>query len=265
VEQARDKGASSWMNALPISEQHLTLNKEEFKDAMRLRYNLPLSGLPTNCPCGDRFNVTHALSCQKGGFVHQRHDNIRDLLTHLLDKVCKDVEAEPHLIPVTGERMMLKSANTKDESRLDIKANGFWQRGQTAFFDIRTTHVNALSQMTKKTSAIFRSHEEAKKREYLQRVLEIEHGTFTPLVFGTNGGMGDECQRFMSHLSNKLAEKTNDTYASVCTWLRTRLSMEITKAAVLCVRGSKVPFRKQTDNITDFELMNTECRNIINE
>ena len=147
----------------------------------------------------------HALSCQKGGFVHQRHDNIRDLLTHLLDKVCKDVEAEPHLIPVTGERMMLKSANTKDESRLDIKANGFWQRGQTAFFDIRTTHVNALSQMTKKTSAIFRSHKEAKKREYLQRVLEIEHGTFTPLFFCTNGGMGDECQRFMSHLSNKLA------------------------------------------------------------
>ena len=265
VEQARDKGASSWLNALPISEQHLTLNKQEFKDAMRLRYNLPLAGLPANCPCGERFNVTHALSCGKGGFVYQRHDNIRDLLTHLLDKVSKDVVAEPHLIPVTGEQMALKSANIKDESRLDIKAKGFWQRGQTAFFDIRTTHVNALSQMTKNTSTIFRSHEQAKKREYLQRVLDIEHGAFTPLVFGTNGGMGEECHRFVSHLSNKLAEKTNDSYSSVCTWLRTRLSMEITRAVILCVRGSRVPFRKQTDNITDFELMNMECRNIINE
>ena len=261
VEQARDKGASSWMNALPISEQHLTLNKEEFKDAMRLRYNLPLSGLPTNCPCGERFDVTHALSCKKGGFVSQRHDNTRDLLTHLLDKVCKDVEAEPHLIPVTGERMALRTANTNDESRLDIKAKGFWQRGQTAFFDIRITHVNSTSQKNKTTSAIFRSHEEAKKREYLQRVLEIEQGAFTPLVFGTNGGMGEECRRFISHLSNRLAEKTNDSYASVCTWLRTRLSMEITRSAILCVRGSRVPFRKRTENINDFELMNVECRN----
>jgi len=261
VEQARDKGASSWMNALPISEQHLTLNKEEFKDAMRLRYNLPLSGLPTNCPCGKRFDVTHALTCKKGGFVSQRHDNTRDLLTHLLDKVCKDVEAEPHLIPVTGERMALRTANTNDESGLDIKAKGFWQRGQTAFFDIRITHVNSTSQKNKTTSAIFRSHEEAKKREYLQRVLEIEQGAFTPLVFGTNGGMGEECRRFISHLSNRLAEKTNDSYASVCTWLRTRLSMEITRSAILCVRGSRVPFRKRTENINDFELMNVECRN----
>lgn len=265
VEQTRDKGASSWLNALPIKEQHLTLNKEEFRDSLRLRYNLPLSGLPTNCPCGERFDVTHALSCKKGGFVSQRHDNTRDLLTLLLDKVCTDVEAEPHLIPVTGEQMTLKSANTKDESRLDIKAKGFWQRGQTAFFDIRITHVNSTSQKNKATSVIFRSHEEAKKREYLQRVLDIEQGAFTPLVFGTNGGMGEECRKFISHLSNKLAEKTNDSYASVCTWIRTRLSMEIMRSAILCVRGSRVPFRKRIDNLDDFTLMNVECSNLTNK
>ena len=145
VEQARDKGASSWLNALPINDQNLTLNKEEFRDALRLRYNQPLPNLPTTCPCGERFNVTHALSCKKGGFVSQRHDNTRDLLTNLIDMVCVDVEAEPHLIPVTGERMQLRTANTNDDSRLDIKAKGFWRRGQTAFFDIRITHVNSAS------------------------------------------------------------------------------------------------------------------------
>ena len=30
----------------------------------------------------------------------------------------------------------------------------------------------------------------------------IEMGSFTPLVFGTNGGMGNECQRFLKHLSS---------------------------------------------------------------
>ena len=34
VKQARDKGASSWLNAIPIEEQGLTLNKEEFKNAL---------------------------------------------------------------------------------------------------------------------------------------------------------------------------------------------------------------------------------------
>ena len=32
VEQARNKGASSWLNALPIEESGFSLNKEEFRD-----------------------------------------------------------------------------------------------------------------------------------------------------------------------------------------------------------------------------------------
>ena len=79
------------------------------------------------------------MSCKKGGFVSERHDNIRDFLTIILNKVCVDVQAEPHLIPVTNEQFRLHSANTSDEARLDIKANGFWRQGETAFFDIKVT------------------------------------------------------------------------------------------------------------------------------
>ena len=31
VEQARDKGASSWLTAIPLEQQGFQLNKEEFK------------------------------------------------------------------------------------------------------------------------------------------------------------------------------------------------------------------------------------------
>ena len=117
IEQACDKGASSWLNALPIKEQNLDLNKEEFRDALKLRYNVPLQNLPTYCSCGERFNEVHAMSCKKGGFVSKKHDNIRDLLTIMLNKVCVDVQAEPHLIPVTNEQFRLRSANTSDEAR----------------------------------------------------------------------------------------------------------------------------------------------------
>ena len=38
--------------------------------------------------------------------------------------------------------------------------------------------------------SVFKEQEEEKKRKYHQRVLDVEMGSFTPLVFGTNGGMG---------------------------------------------------------------------------
>ena len=111
VKQARDKGASTWLNTLPFDDQQFNLNKAQFRDALCLRYNLPIEGLPTKCPCGQSFSVSHALLCKKGGFISQRHNNVRDLLTNLLSTVCQDVEAEPHLLPITNEIMNLATAN----------------------------------------------------------------------------------------------------------------------------------------------------------
>ena len=259
IEQARDKGASSWLNALPIEELNFVLNKEEFRDALRLRYNIQLDNMPSTCACGQKFDVNHALTCKKGGFITERHDNIKNLFTGLLSRVCKDVESEPHLIPITQESFPLKTTNTADDARLDIKAKSFWQRGQTAFFDVRVTHVNAKAQQNSDTKKIFRQHEQSKKREYMARVLQVENGSFTPLVFGTNGGLGEECQKFVQALSNKLSAKNGESYAQTTTWMRTRLSFEILRAAIACVRGSRAPFRNNTEEEwRDFDLKNVQ-------
>ena len=45
VIQAPGKVASPWHNAIPLEEQVLGLNKQEFRDCPRMRYNLPLSVL----------------------------------------------------------------------------------------------------------------------------------------------------------------------------------------------------------------------------
>ena len=42
-----------------------------------------------------RFDLTHALTCKKGGFIHTRNDNIKNILTGRMSKVCKDVEKDP--------------------------------------------------------------------------------------------------------------------------------------------------------------------------
>ena len=40
VNQSREKGANSWLNAMPLADQSLALNRQEFRDSLRLRYNL---------------------------------------------------------------------------------------------------------------------------------------------------------------------------------------------------------------------------------
>ena len=92
--------------------------------------------------------------------------------------------------------------------------------------------------------------------------MNIEHGVFTPLIFGTNGGMGKECQMFLKQLATTLAEKSEQKYDDIITWLRTRISTEILKSAVTCIRGSRVPFYKPTTVATNdgFELLNNEAR-----
>ena len=55
-----NKGASSWLTAVPLVDQGLLLNKE-FRDSLRLRYNMPLSDLPDN----ERFNLRSAVTSPK--------------------------------------------------------------------------------------------------------------------------------------------------------------------------------------------------------
>ena len=183
VQQIRDKGASSWLNAIPIEEHGLPFNKQEFRDSLCLRYNLPLPNLSSYCACGEAFTVNHALTCKKGGFIAQRHDTIRDLLTSHINKVYRNVETEPLLQPLDNEVFILQSTVMSQEARLDMKAGGVWTPGVTAFVDVCVTHVNSRSNQGKHTATIFKEQENEKKRKYNQRVMDVEMGTFTPLVW----------------------------------------------------------------------------------
>ena len=100
-----------------------------------------------------------------------------------------------------------------------------------------------------------------KKRKYSSRVMEIEQGTFTPLVFSTTGEMGDECSRYHSRLAELLAAKKNETYATTISWIRAKLSFALLRGALLCLRGSrtvKIPTPNLRD--MDFEVENGQAR-----
>ena len=48
-----------------------------------------------------------------------------------------------------------------------------------------------------------------KERSYEARIREVEHGTFTPLIFSATGGMADEASIFYKRLASLLSDKWN--------------------------------------------------------
>jgi len=69
-----------------------TLNKGEFRDALKLRYDWEIAGKPSICMCGNAFNYDHAMVCRSGEFIIQCHNELRDLEADMLSGICNDVK-----------------------------------------------------------------------------------------------------------------------------------------------------------------------------
>ena len=77
------------------------------------------------------------------------------------------------------------------------------------------------------TTAAYRKHESIKKQEYVQRVREVEHGIFTPIVLSTTGGMSREAATFYKRLADRISTKEQKPYSAIMGWIRCRLSFPI--------------------------------------
>ena len=58
----------------------------------------------------------------------------------------------------------------------------FWGGHRSTLLDVRVCHPNANSYRDLIPKQIYEKHENEKKRQYPERVIEIEQGTFTPLA-----------------------------------------------------------------------------------
>ena len=71
--------------------------------------------------------------------------------------------------------------------------------------------------------ACYCRHKLEKRCHYEDRVIQIEHGCFTPLVFSTSGGMGPSASVFFKRLASLLSTKRNAHYGSVMSWIRCKI------------------------------------------
>ena len=193
-----------------------------------------------NCVCGKHLTIEHALSCPCGGFPSIRHNELRDLTAQFLTETCRNVGIEPTLQPLGDEHLRHRTAIREDGARLDIVAENFWGRDrQNAFFDVRVFNPYAQSHRSSTLVQCYRRNEQEKKRSYEERVREVEHGSFSPLIFSTSGGLGPIATVVYKRIASLIAEKRDQPYSRTLFWLRCKLSFSLLRSAIMCIRGSR--------------------------
>ena len=235
VTLAQEKGSGAWLNTLPVATLGYVLNKEEFRDGIRLRYGWQIPNVPALCICGMKNSVDHTLTCKNGGHLIFRHNKIRDLNAEFMREVCHDVIVEPELIPVN--HLDNVTGNTAERARLDISARGLWGPFQKTMMDVRIFHPNADSYRNRTIDALYLHHENVKRKDYEQRVLQVEK--CTPLVYSTTGGMAPRATAFHQRLAKMVADKRQERYGDVMSVMRTKLAFVLLRSVLISVRGAR--------------------------
>ena len=99
-------------------------------------------------------------------------------------------------------------------------------------YSILTPHQNRHANL----QSVYRKHEQIKKRAYEQRIREVEHATFSPLVLSATGGLAREAATFYKRLASMLASKWDHTYSHTLCWLRCHLAFSLLRQAI---RGAR--------------------------
>ena len=98
-------------------------------------------------------------------------------------------------------------------------------------------HPNAPSYVDKSIDQVYTAFEKEKKRAYNERVIQMEKGTFTPIVMSTSGGVGNEADRHHKRITPLIAEKRRESYADVLNYITTRLRFCLFKSLLIAIRG----------------------------
>ena len=189
----------------------------------------------------------------KGGYIIGRHNEIRNFTVEILKEICSDVRPEPSLQPLNGEIPAYASAITSNKTKSHVSARGFWIREQTAFADIRVFNPLANCYRNQTLEESHRGSQNVKKRAYNERVIHVEHGSFTLLVFSCFGDMSREWVTCFSPAAELLAEKRKIPRSTASCWLNTRLNFSLLRQRVKIVRTWRLYSSKRVRYRNDME------------
>ena len=156
---------------------------------------------------------------------------------------------EPELLPIYNP-----DGSETEKARLDVSAVGIWSSFEKTFLDVRVMHPNSPSYEDKTPDQIYKQHEREKKRKYNDRILNVDKGSFSPLIFSTTGGMGPECTKFHKRIAELISRKRGEEYSDVVNHIRTRIRFSLLKSVLIAVRGQRGRGRGGEMPISDLSL-----------
>ena len=245
----RAKHTGGWLNILPQYRNGTVLSAGEFRDSIRIRFGLSPLNMPSKCDgCGSKFTLGHAMKCGKGGLVILRHNEVAsewsDLCATALSASAVSIEPSIHndrtaAAAATNVRGREPNGNTVPiDARADVGVRNFWARQQTALFDVRVVDTDQPSYAKREPSKVLNSHEQAKKKKYLELCKETRR-SFTPLVFSVDGMFSAETSAATKRLASHLSRKWGRQYSDVCGYVRCRLQLSLVRSTHVCVRGER--------------------------
>ena len=176
-----------------------------------------------------------------------------------MKKIGHDVEIEPHLQPLDYE-IFTNSTCIEDEARLDISAKGIRvSRFERSFYDVKIFKPSAPTNRIKDNKDSYLLHENLKCLKNPNTIVDIERGFFSPLIFATTGGASPITHKPIRRIPSLIAQKSNERYSEVVSFIRTRVSFSLLKSTTLCIRGCRGQKFKLPDNI-GIEFFNVEVR-----
>ena len=108
---------------------------------------------------------------------------------------------------------------------------------EKTYFNVRIFNPHPSTNRHDQLSQCYRKQEHVKNKEYEQRIREVKHVSFTPLVVSVTGGMANEETYFYKRLASFFARKWDHSYSSIMSWLRCLLSFSLLCLAIQCIRG----------------------------
>ena len=180
-----ENATGAWLTVLSSTVNGIELGAQEWRDALFLRYGLDPPDLPTHCNgCEERFTISHALDCNKGGLVTAPHNELRDGVVDLASKAFTPAHVREDPLIYSGRamsRMKPKPAVSKltkptdettaapevTEHKGDLLIRDLWQQGTDSVHDMRVVNTDALSYVRKTPEKCLHEDERGKKNIYL--------------------------------------------------------------------------------------------------
>ena len=123
-----------------------------------------------------------------------------------------------------------------------------------AFFDVKVVNPLALKNRRMEVQAMYKHHENDKKRLYIERIIQIEKGSFTPLIFSCTDGTGVEATKFIKELGSKISSKRTEAYSPTVSFIRRKLRFYILRTCVISLRSERKSRKSRVIGVKEMDI-----------